>query len=212
VVPTVQGRFLVAHQLLGVVICLAAGFVVVQSIRERPRQTIPLPLLLIVFALLFDLILALSRLGEGLLGAGLDRYTMPNLILVVGLVIYAWAHLPRSTDGRNQAKWHNLRVLGWSVLVAFLVVQSIVATQFGFSNGATMKATSVTVARVVVNLDQLPLAKRACYFTSVVVGPPLFVLERARTLAIQDHLSLFGGSEDPYRTAGLPHIAKCDRH
>ena len=51
VVPTTQGRFILVHQLLGAAICIAACFVVIQSIRERPRQASPLPLLLIVFAL-----------------------------------------------------------------------------------------------------------------------------------------------------------------
>ena len=43
----------------------------------------PLPLLLIVFALLFDLIIAQGHLGEGLQSAGIDRFTMPNIILLV---------------------------------------------------------------------------------------------------------------------------------
>ncbi len=211
VVPTTQGTFILLHQVLGAVICIAAGYVVVQSVRERPRQPNPLPLVLVAFALMFDLILALSRLGEGLLGAGLNRYTMPNLILVVGIVTYAWAHLPRWPDGLRRATTvDHLRTAGWVVLVGFLLVQCVVATQFGISNGGTTKATSVTVARVVVNLDEIPRAERECYFTSVVVGPPLFVLERARMLAMQDQLSLFHGSEDSYRRAGPPRIARCD--
>src|ERR1019366_3062285 len=98
VVPTsvqsLQARYLLAYELLGAAICGVAVFVVVQSIRERRRQASPLPLVLVAFGLLFDLMIALGHLGEGLLSAGIARFTMPNLILLVGIVVYAWGHVP----------------------------------------------------------------------------------------------------------------------
>ena len=89
-----EGVALGLHQLLGVVICFAAGYVVVKSIRDR-RQTTPLPVVLIAFGVLFDLVIAEGRTGEGVGATTVSYYTMPNLILFLGIVVYAWRHLPR---------------------------------------------------------------------------------------------------------------------
>ena len=97
VVPTNPSTYVVAHELLGAAICIVACWIVVQSVRKRRVQTNPLPVLLIAFAFLFDLILALSRLGEGFLGAGLNRYTMPNIILLVAIAVYV-VGVPSESD------------------------------------------------------------------------------------------------------------------
>ena len=89
-----EPRYVLAYEILGTAICVVAGLVVVQSIHERRTRSNPLPLLLIVFALLFDLIIAQGHLGEGLQSAGIDRFTMPNIILLVGILVYGWGHEP----------------------------------------------------------------------------------------------------------------------
>ena len=72
---------------------------IVQSVRERRQQTNPLPLILIVFALMCDLMVAVTHLGQGLLAsAGNNRFTIPNLLLLVGIVAYAWGHVPDFRD------------------------------------------------------------------------------------------------------------------
>ena len=159
VVPTLPGTYVLGHEILGSAICIVAGFIVVQMTRQRRLHPNPLPLLLIVFGLLFDLVLALSRLGEGLNGAGIDRYTMPNIILLAGIVVYGWGRAPslsRTSDVKSWPEW--IKVLGAATLAVFLVVQVVVATQFGVTNGNAMRATSEEVARVVVNLDRIPNA------------------------------------------------------
>jgi hypothetical protein len=70
VFTTVQGSHILRHELLGALIWIAVVFVAVQSIRERRTGANPLPLLLIAFAIQFDLMLAFSRLGQGVIGAG----------------------------------------------------------------------------------------------------------------------------------------------
>ena len=91
VIPTsiwiIQPRYLRAQEILGTVICVVAGFVVVQSVRERRLRANPLPLVLIVFALMFDLMIAQAHVGEALSAAGQNRFTMPNTILLVGIVV-----------------------------------------------------------------------------------------------------------------------------
>jgi hypothetical protein len=213
VVPTNPGTYVAAHEFLGAVICIVAIWTVVRSIRERAVQGNPLPVVLIAFALLFDVMLALSRLGEGLLGAGLNRYTMPNIVLLVGIVVYLWAHPPNlMTATRQSSTPERLKALGTVTLAVFFVVQTVVATQFGITNARAFKASSEAVARVVVNLDRVPPGERACYFQSVVVGPPVSVLEEARDTAIRDQLTVFRpGAKQEYRDEGPPRIARCDR-
>ena len=86
------------HGLQGAVLLLAAILVVAQSLRERLVQPYPLPLVLTVFALLFDIVTALGRIGDKLQSAvspTYDHYTMPNIILLVAIVTYAWSHAPK---------------------------------------------------------------------------------------------------------------------
>ena len=103
VVPTAlwgtTPRYVGAQEVLGTAICLVAAFVVVQSIRERQVQPNPLPLLLIVFAGLFDVMIALGRMGEGLPTAGVDHYTMPNIILLVGIANLRVGTRPETSNG-----------------------------------------------------------------------------------------------------------------
>ena len=87
------------EQLIGVVIVAAAVFVIVYEIRHRKPERISLPLLMIVYALLFDLTLALGRSGQRSVAGQQGRYTMPNLILLVALLVFACAHPPRLPRG-----------------------------------------------------------------------------------------------------------------
>ncbi|MGA3147534.1 MAG: hypothetical protein ABSF33_08660 [Acidimicrobiales bacterium] len=86
------------HQLLGAVICFAAGYVVVQSVRDR-RQRTSLPVVLVAFGVLFDLVITEGRTGWGVIATTGSYYPMPNLILLLGIVAYVWRHLPRSAKG-----------------------------------------------------------------------------------------------------------------
>ena len=101
-------KHLWVHAVQGAGLLLVAILVVVQTFRERQVQLNPLPLLLIVFGLLFDLIIALTRFGAGLQSSVLpenSRYTMPNVLLLVAIVIYLWAHVPKSGNFR----WYSTR-------------------------------------------------------------------------------------------------------
>ena len=68
VIPTSTGGIeahLWVHDVQGIVLFIAALLVVVQTVRERHDQPSPLPLLLILFAILFDLTTTLARVGGG---------------------------------------------------------------------------------------------------------------------------------------------------
>ncbi len=201
-------------ELIGSVVCVVSIFVLIQSIRERHVRKVPLPMLLIVFALLFDLMIAQGHLGEGLSSAGIDRFPMPNIILLVGILMYVWGHLPDWRDMRwnHGPRRGRLTFLGFSVLMALVVAQCAETTYFGISQGSAFRAANVRTARVVVNLDRIPSARRACYFESTVVGPPLFDLQVWLGLAERNRLSVFQRSTwRVYRAEGPPTIVQCDQ-
>ena len=98
----------IRYELVGVVLLAAAVFVLVQSWRKRTTsEPLPLPFLLIAFAVLYDASITWGRVGEGLGGpVGNNRYALPNLILLLGIFIYAWIHVPalgtRSVGSRGK--------------------------------------------------------------------------------------------------------------
>ena len=209
-----------ALELLGVGIVLAAGFVVVQSIRARQRQdnASPLPVLLIAFAVLVDLMFALSRVGEGLQVALKDnRYTMPNVILLVGIVAYAWTNTPNLRKLGRPIDWYGwVRILGVATLVILLIAQVILSTKSGIANGRVMRQTEEADARVVVNLARIPVTRRGCDVSFAVYnGVPtpseaLHFIAVPRRLALQDRLSVFEPSTNhALRSEGSPNIVLC---
>ncbi len=210
-----------AHVLLGAVICIVAIFVVVQSLREPNRQANPLPLILIVFAVLFDLSIAIGRVGEGLPTAvGPNRFTMPNLVLLVGILVYACAHVPsfrRLGNSVGAREW--VKVVGFGTLMAFVLAQCITSTRSGITNGNLRRDTLEIDARVVANLREIPASEQGCYVNLTVwnnafpedPSAGLSLLARPLGMAERDRLSLFRhGTEHHYRAEGPPDLPQCD--
>jgi len=190
------------HDLQGAVLLLAAILVVVQTLRKRRAQPNPLPLLFIVFAVAFDLVTAVGRVGAGSQTAVAQinsRYSMPNLILLVGIVIYAWAHIPQVKASSA------LRVVGFGALMAFLVLQCVVGTVVAVTDGQQFHQGNINGARIMVNLDRVPTSERVCYIDAA-VWPGWGVkhvswFRRAKN----SHLSFFQSeSEHYYKAEGLP--------
>ena len=77
------------------------------------------------------------------------------------------------------------------MLITFVMVQCVLTTQFGISNAKDLQALNETTARVVVNLNRLPSATRACYFESMVVGPNLYSLEAWHSQMERNRLTCF---------------------
>lgn len=141
--------------IVGVVLFATALFILVQSWRLRASsERLPLPALLIVFGLLFDLTITFGRGGTGPTGALVgNRFVMANLILVTGVLIYGLAHIPRRaapvTSGR-------LRTLGRYVAILavamFVVIQVTVSTHFGLTHGPSTRELRTGLARYYVNV------------------------------------------------------------
>lgn len=159
----VPGRFLpnvsanvTRFEVLGTALLIAAVFVIVRSCRRRTRERLPLPLLLVSFGLLFNAAVTWGRLGEGVSGAiHNNRYVMANLVLVSGLVMYAWRHLRELRSVLSQR-------LVMLLVVAFVLVQMVVATNVGISSASYIQTGLTNQARVVVNFDRIPPSQRAC--------------------------------------------------
>jgi hypothetical protein len=198
-------------EVVGVALLASAVFIAVQSLRYRTsRERFPLPLLLIGFSLSFDAILTLGRSSEGLSGALFDnRYVMPNLILLAGIIIYAWTHMPPlRLPAASDLPHVRLTWLTLFALTIFLVVQAWVATGFGLANGRQNRGFLNNQARLVVNLDRVPAQDRSCELNDVLsLGLGSGWRQGATPLvqAADDHLGEFQpNSFSYYRRLGPP--------
>jgi hypothetical protein len=195
------GRF----EVVGVVLFVVALTIVAQSWRHRSSdERFPLPLLLIGFAVIFDVSIALGRGGTGPAGAvSTNRYVMPNLILLTGIVIYAWKHRP-SFDSLTRITAPRLAV---AVLAVFLVVQAKDATDYGRVNGAVIHSAWTTSARFFVNSDRVFAQDRSCLEGQVLLfqagAQPSFAIRLE--WAMEDRLGEFQSSSYKYyRRLGPP--------
>ena len=104
VIPT-SAPDLALHQVIGAFLLIAAGFVLVQSFRHRYEYSNPLPVSLIVFALLFDASVASIRLTVvfGITGSVAPRYTMANLFIPLAVLVYV-LRAPRCWRFRDRSR------------------------------------------------------------------------------------------------------------
>jgi hypothetical protein len=207
-------RSVVLFEIVGVALLAVAVVIVVQSWRYRKsRERRPLPLLLIAFALLTDAQIALGRSGLGTTSALSDRYILTNLVLLTGIVIYAWARVPPlhrpATNGRRVI-W-----IALAGLAVFLTFQVAVGTRSGLMNGRAMSKYIQDDARLLDNLRQVPKADLKCEaYVAIWTQPaggggPSFGLNYSE--ALEDQLGEFRPSSAAYyRTLGRPPLfRKC---
>ena len=197
------------HEMQGTVLLVAALLVVIQTFRERRVQPNPLPLLLIVFGLLYDLMIAPARFGVGLIGAVStenSRYTMPSVLLVVAIVIYVWAH------ARTLHSSSGLRLVGLGTLAALLLAQTVFGTVQGLASGHTWYVDYEIRGRIVANLDRVPVSELPCYEDIGVVPGWSALWTPWYPLAMRDHLSVFEPDTDRvFRAEGLFVLPWCGR-
>jgi hypothetical protein len=126
---------------------------------------------------------------------------MPNILILVALLTYAWPYL----DAR--------RVFSVGV-VAVVVAQCAVSTVSGFSSAAKWDTQQTTAGRLVVNLRAIPATEQGCYnlygsfvYLIFVPGTEHYIgFAQAR----QDHLNAFApGTVGPLARAGLPILSQC---
>lgn len=189
-----EGETLVPHSVddparfvvVGVVLFATSLYILVQSWRSRAsRERLPLPALLIAFALLFDVTLVVGRGGTGVDGGvNDDRYVMANLILLTGILIWALGRIParrRSAMSNPRPVFGTYLIL--SAFALFLVVQVTDATAVGVTHGRETSAARIIDARSFVNVYP------SCAVFSVI---PFFRSQSALRDAAEDHLGEYG--------------------
>jgi hypothetical protein len=158
----------------------------------------PLPLLLIVFSLLFDVMITIGRAGTGASGAvSNNRYNIANLILLTGVFIYAFGRLRRvSLPMAGRPSWRpDLRRLPIFALAILLVVQVTVATGFGLTNGLATSTWRTQDARLLVSMQLKPTKELACQiFLYYPTGEP----QQDSRDAVADQLGEFAPNSDHY--------------
>ena len=132
------------RQLAGVVILLAAVYVVVRAVQRREL----FPITLIVFAALFDALVLVGRLHFGYEGVTASRYSMPGLVMLLGIIVYAWKHV----------KAKQVATIG----LAAIALQVAVSSAYGISQAAQLRDTLLTARQLAVAVPPPP-AERGCY-------------------------------------------------
>jgi hypothetical protein len=162
VINPVSVHSVLRFELLGLVAFAVAVGILIQSWRGRDTEVVPLPFLLIAFALLFDLTVVLGRGDTGLSSAVNDnRYVMANLVLLTGMALYAWVHLPRTKAFAGR------RMAAIAIIVVLVGIQCVASTEFGLVNGRADHATLTSYARFFVNQSHISSARQACEMEAV---------------------------------------------
>jgi hypothetical protein len=178
------------HELFGSLILAAAAFVVVQSIRHDRDGLL---VVFIAFGLIFDLFIALGREEFGFVEAAHSDYSMPNVLIIVAIVAYACAHFNRS--------WM------FAILTALVAVQLVAATDSGLNAAMIQDRFATDNARILVNLDRIPVRERGCYAIYAVYDVDGYA---DLQLAKKDRLSEFSqGPLERYGAEGVAAIPQC---
>ena len=191
-----SSRGTVLYQSVGVLVLALCVYVIVASIRQRnTSERMPLPLLLVVFALLFDVIVTWGRVGEGpALALTSNRYSMIGLVATSGLVVYGWRHV-------SWTGWRRTLSIGGAALIA---AQVIASSAVGWTNAENTRAFLTQSARVVDNVDQLPNGARQCELNAYWVASLTEVMAGRRS-----GFAEFAPDQiEANRKAGLPALAE----
>jgi hypothetical protein len=194
------------HELLGLILSVVALFVFYRNCKETPEDRgTPLPACLILFAFLFDLSIAFGRVSLGVGQALSSRYTMANILLLVGIAAY-FVSLDVSSEKLHAANTSAKRTqLGMAIVLAVILIAQIgTSTKDGIDSARIYKAARIVDARVTVNLSEMPVQQQSPYVRAYVF-PSLPILEPLIRDAREDQLSEFApGLREKYEKAGPP--------
>ncbi len=160
----------VLHEAIGGALLILAVGALTSSVRSWKSSTaLPLPAALIVFALLFDLTVAIGRVSFGVVTVGYSsRYTMVNLLIVIALAITVFA-MPRTMPAHRR-KRSKLSVASALVVgvVLLIGVQTSMSTDVGLRTAKEWNQQIKAGDTVVVQLSRIPEPKRSQLFKSYV--------------------------------------------
>jgi hypothetical protein len=132
------------RQLAGTLTLVAGAYVVVRAVQRREL----FPVALIAFAVLFDALVLLGRLHFGYSGVTQSRYSMPGLVMLLGIILYGWKHV--------QAK--AMIAIG----LATIAVQVCVSSAYGITQASQLRDTLVTAQQLAV-ANPPPPSEQRCY-------------------------------------------------
>lgn len=203
--PTLSGRSTAA---LGSVLLVCSVMLVFQFLRHwRTQGDLLLPVGLVSFGLLFDVGIASGRIKNGTQVAPGSRYTLPSMLILVGVVLWAFARSPRWRMANIDRPATELRpFVPLGCAIGALLFQVLLSTSL-VHIAANNHAGRVRGARTLVNLTRIPpdrqqiLAERYLY-------PSLEALRPLMLEAKADRLSVFepGPENTLYRREGPPRI------
>jgi hypothetical protein len=215
VLNTGGNAHLVTYQVLGGLLLVGAVWVVAKSWRER-RQSLNgwVPVALIVFGLLWDISIALSRVAAGALQALESHYSTPQIFIWSGTVVFVLNLLQARAIQVREGNALPMKVeyvvgLGIvGVVIAFIITGSNLV---GFENATLNRNSADLEAQVIVNLERIPASERPCFVDAVIdrdfIPQSESIKKDTPALEIlkKDGLSTFGGSTYVhYRKLGPP--------
>jgi hypothetical protein len=181
----------VVSEIIGLVMLIVAPYVVFRSGRQRIDF---LPVGLISFGLLFDLVATIGRVKLGTLeGAFASRYSMSGLLIVVGILTYAW---PRVRSRSLMA-----------ALGCLLALQVAVSATYGVEQSVANRKALEAGARIVANEE--PLRGCAAFNAFIDFVPANLTYSFVQSMKT-DQLNVFApGPLSHYRAEGLPKLRPC---
>jgi hypothetical protein len=172
-------------------------FIVIQSTRHRDEERLPVPMLFVLFGLLYDASITWGRFGEGLSGTFIsNRYGMGNLMLLTGVVLYGYRRL------RDPVSRSLLTSVALIALAVGITVQVVVSTTVGITAAQDTDLFVQGGARFAVNVERIPAASRDCEFLSYIIPPG--EIPDARSVRMGE----FGGPYQALRREGPPPVLK----
>ena len=192
------------HQVVGSALLAVGLFVFYRSWRERPGdRRVPLPAALILYAVLFDLTIAVGRSSGGASQAQSFRYTMANLLLLIGVALYGFSRLSTPTRrSHRRSRYGTGKVFRIGIpiaLVTVLVVQIVQATDVGLVSAHATQLAREEDDRLVLNLTQITNPQEKELVILDVYPPGLAVVSPLVAEARRDKLIVFAPGQDrPY--------------
>jgi hypothetical protein len=201
------------HEVIGCVILVVAAIVLFLDLRNtRGNRKIPYPSALILYSLICDVQISIGRSWIGPTGALTSRYSLPNLLLLLGIGAFLLSDRPPSS--RTSPHWPHLEtsivpLVVWSLISIQIVVGSI----YGFDSSRVFSQNRVYGAQTIVNLDKTGNEAIAlvCGYVNCFVPWPIRTYS---AIAKVDQLSEFYPMSlyDHYRRLGVPPLPPAIRH
>ena len=212
---------LLDYRLFGGVLLVSAILVGIWSFRDRKSAVLvsSMPVALILSGVLWDISIAVSRVGLGQATAVGSHYTTPQILVLSGVLMFGLVQLSHEVNGGcaiPKLESSRLRLLGLVMLGLVVVALAVISTGVGIDNARLDRLNAVMGARIVVNLDRIPTTARSCYLDAG-IDDGIPVSQKQLTISMEeitelreDHLSVFAPTVySHYRAEGPPKLPFC---